>query len=110
MGRCGLRCSFCSRAPVAPMPRRGAQKATGGARGAVTAGAGSLGDCNGNPARCAAVNLAGGYTHTVALKSDGMVWAWGRNNYGQLGDSTTIDRLLPVQVSGLGGVPAVATG
>jgi len=58
---------------------------------------------------------AGGY-HSLALKTDGTVWAWGRNNGGQLGDGTTTDRLTPVQVVGPGGsdwltdVQAVAAG
>jgi alpha-tubulin suppressor-like RCC1 family protein len=43
--------------------------------------------------------IAGGYGHTVALKSDGTVWAWGRNYEGQLGDGTTTQRNAPVQVS-----------
>ncbi|MEO7594110.1 MAG: hypothetical protein ABI134_23060, partial [Byssovorax sp.] len=64
---------------------------TAEARAALTAGAGSVGDCNGNPARCTAVNLAAGGLHTVALKSDGAVWAWGYNVFGQLGDTTTTD-------------------
>ena len=29
--------------------------------------------------------VAVGKTHTVALKSDGTVWTWGDNTYGQLG-------------------------
>ena len=33
-----------------------------------------------------------------ALKRDGTVWAWGKNNYGQLGDGTIIDRAQAVQV------------
>lgn len=28
--------------------------------------------------------IATGAYHTVALKTDGTVWAWGRNSYGQL--------------------------
>jgi alpha-tubulin suppressor-like RCC1 family protein len=39
--------------------------------------------------------------YTVALKSDGMVMAWGNNGYGQLGDGTTTQRLSPVAVGGL---------
>ena len=39
--------------------------------------------------------VAAGYVHTVALKSDGTVWAWGENGYGQLGDGTTTDETFP---------------
>ena len=39
--------------------------------------------------------------HTLAVKSDGSVWAWGRNVYGQLGDGSTKDRNTPVPVDGL---------
>ena len=42
------------------------------------------------------IALAGGDYHTVALKSDGTVWAWGYNWYGQLGDDSTTDRHTPV--------------
>ncbi|MCF6152288.1 MAG: RCC1 repeat-containing protein, partial [Candidatus Kuenenia stuttgartiensis] len=36
--------------------------------------------------------------------------AWGSNSYGQLGDGTTINRLTPVQVSGLTDAIAIAGG
>ena len=48
--------------------------------------------------------------HSLAVKSDGTVWAWGDNYCGQLGDGTTTQRTTPVQVSGLSGVVAVAGG
>jgi len=38
-----------------------------------------------------------GHYHTVATKSNGTLWAWGLNNYGQLGDGTTSNRLVPTQ-------------
>jgi alpha-tubulin suppressor-like RCC1 family protein len=38
----------------------------------------------------------GGGNHTVAIKTDGTLWTWGRNGYGQLGDNTTINRSTPV--------------
>jgi len=56
------------------------------------------------------VAVAAGPNHSVALKDDGTVWAWGYNYHGQLGDGTTTDRTTPVQVSSLAGVTAIATG
>lgn len=37
--------------------------------------------------------------HQLAIKKDGSVWAWGGNNYGQLGDGTLDDKLIPVEVN-----------
>jgi alpha-tubulin suppressor-like RCC1 family protein len=34
--------------------------------------------------------------HSLALRSNGGVWAWGANDMGQLGDGTLIDRTSPV--------------
>jgi len=45
-----------------------------------------------------------GWFHTCALKTDGTVYCWGANNFGQLGDNTTTERHTPVQVKGIGGV------
>jgi len=36
------------------------------------------------------VALAAGGTHSLALKSDGTLWAWGSNEQGQLGNGTTV--------------------
>ncbi|MGH2852702.1 MAG: GDSL-type esterase/lipase family protein [Solirubrobacteraceae bacterium] len=48
----------------------------------------------------------GGY----ALRNDGTVWAWGYGGVGQLGDGSPSGSDVPVQVSGLSGVVAVAGG
>ena len=39
-----------------------------------------------------------GDNHTVALKTDGSLWAWGGNNIGQLGDDTTENRNVPTLI------------
>ena len=60
--------------------------------------------------------IAGGGYHTIALKENGDVWAWGYNYYGQIGDNSTTNRLYPVRVKGengvgfLTGVKAIAGG
>ena len=60
-------------------------------------------------AQAQAQPLAGGNGHTLVLKSDGTVWAFGLNSKGQLGASTT-QRKTPVQVTALSSVVAVAAG
>ena len=39
-----------------------------------------------------------GLYHTVAIKTDGTLWAWGSNAYGQLGDDTNINRSVPTRI------------
>lgn len=55
--------------------------------------------------------VAAGNEHSLALKSDGTVWAWGSNSNGQLGNGTTAgSQPSPVQVTGLANVRAIAAG
>jgi alpha-tubulin suppressor-like RCC1 family protein len=57
------------------------------------------------------VALAGGRDHSLAVRSDGTVWSWGWNQYGQVGDGTKgNNKLTPVQVTGLTGVTRVSAG
>eukprot|EP00405_Crypthecodinium_cohnii_P037430 CAMPEP_0206547588 /NCGR_PEP_ID=MMETSP0325_2-20121206/13383_1 /ASSEMBLY_ACC=CAM_ASM_000347 /TAXON_ID=2866 /ORGANISM="Crypthecodinium cohnii, Strain Seligo" /LENGTH=579 /DNA_ID=CAMNT_0054046917 /DNA_START=118 /DNA_END=1857 /DNA_ORIENTATION=+ len=44
------------------------------------------------------VQYAGGYRHTVEVAADGAVFVYGRNDFGQLGDGTVVNRLEPVRV------------
>lgn len=48
-------------------------------------------------AQCWAM-VSGGTEHTLAIKADGSLWAWGKNDSGQLGDGTTSDRSYPTQI------------
>ncbi|MCL2026187.1 MAG: hypothetical protein FWG92_05215, partial [Leptospirales bacterium] len=42
--------------------------------------------------------VAAGGNHTLAIKNDGTLWAWGNNGYGQLGDGTKDSSVIPKQV------------
>jgi len=37
-------------------------------------------------------------SYTIAIRTDGTLWAWGKNDKGQLGDGTTTDRTSPIQI------------
>jgi len=54
--------------------------------------------------------VAAGEEHTVALRADGTLWAWGYNFYGQLGDGTNIDRNVPTRIGSGTGWVFVAAG
>ena len=70
---------------------------------------GQLGD-NSLVGKSSPVSVVGGFTdwcqvsaggqHTVAVRENGTVWAWGRNIFGGLGDASTIDKSSPVSVVG----------
>ena len=38
-----------------------------------------------------------GLLHTAAIKTDGTLWSWGHNIYGQLGDNSIVFKSSPVQ-------------
>lgn len=54
--------------------------------------------------------VAASGSHSLLLKEDGTVWAWGRNENGELGDRTTMNRSTPVQVEGLDKVIHIRAG
>lgn len=54
--------------------------------------------------------VATGAFHCLVVGSDGNVWAWGRNTYGNLGDDTEIHRSNPVMVLNINNVTELAAG
>jgi alpha-tubulin suppressor-like RCC1 family protein len=69
---------------------------------------GNLGD-NSITTRTSAVVVNGGFTdwcqvsnagHTLAVRSNGTAWAWGRAGEGQLGNNCTVNRSSPVSIVG----------
>ncbi|MCL2503242.1 MAG: cell wall-binding repeat-containing protein [Coriobacteriia bacterium] len=61
-----------------------------------------------------AVSAGGGNffagAHSLALKEDGSLWAWGANNYGQLGDGTWEGKSTPVRIGSAADWKAIGTG
>jgi hypothetical protein len=51
----------------------------------------------------------GTWETSYALRDDGIVFAWGQNDYGQLGDGNTTFRSTPAVVPGLTGVVQIVT-
>jgi len=60
------------------------------------------------PSGVTASAIATGQYHSLAIGSDGKLYAWGNNFYGELGDGTTNDSYIPVAVNLPAGVTARA--
>ncbi|MFM7855059.1 MAG: hypothetical protein ACKO96_24820, partial [Flammeovirgaceae bacterium] len=54
------------------------------------------------------VSIGSGFT--IALKTNGTLWAWGNNNYGQLGLGDTASRATPTQVGTATNWKSVSSG
>jgi alpha-tubulin suppressor-like RCC1 family protein len=54
--------------------------------------------------------VAVGADFTVALRSNGEVWTWGGNDFGQLGDGTHTDRTTPARNRAVYGMTQVSAG
>jgi hypothetical protein len=77
-----------------------------GANGSGQLGDGTL-DAHLTPADAeglsgAKASLTTGWRHSCALPYSGTVQCWGANGTGQVGDGSSMDRLAPVAVSGMG--------
>jgi alpha-tubulin suppressor-like RCC1 family protein len=51
--------------------------------------------------------LAGGQYHSLTIRADGSLWAWGNNEAGQLGLRDTADRKTPTRVPFPGALPGI---
>ncbi|HEY9177469.1 MAG TPA: hypothetical protein VIN07_07245, partial [Flavipsychrobacter sp.] len=56
------------------------------------------------------VQVKGGYRHSLGLKTDGSVWAWGDNTYGSLGNGTTNNSSSPIRVGTANNWVSISTG
>ena len=64
---------------------------------------------------CGAANavtpmVAAGSQYAIALKVDGTLTTWGRNDYGQLGNGQAAMRATPAKVDGIDRITAVVAG
>lgn len=56
-------------------------------------------------------SIAAGAYHNVVLNSNGTVWAWGDNTYGQVGIGNSTNTVwVPTQLSGIGQVELIGAG
>ncbi|MBP6733116.1 MAG: fibronectin type III domain-containing protein [Chromatiaceae bacterium] len=78
----------------------------------ATNGAGASPDSNEASAttldQAARPRVAAGESHSLTLEGNGRLWAWGRNQAGQLGDGTTTHRTQPVAI--LSNITQLAAG
>jgi alpha-tubulin suppressor-like RCC1 family protein len=55
--------------------------------------------------------VSAGDQHSLALRDDGTVWAWGLNEFGELGDGTSSQyNLTPAQAQNLTEVTEISSG
>jgi len=55
-------------------------------------------------------NISSAYKHTLAIKPDGTLWAWGDGNDGKLGNGSQADVSSPVQIGALTDWSVVSAG
>ena len=85
-----------------------------GANGAGQLGRGTISADEVTPAPVSGLagvtTIAAGCGFSLALRSDGSVWAWGGNTVGQLGNGSTASSAVPVKITGVSQVTAIAAG
>ncbi len=56
------------------------------------------GTANPDPSPLYYTSVSAGYEHSAGIKSDGTLWTWGDNSFGQLGDGSSVNNNLPKQI------------
>jgi alpha-tubulin suppressor-like RCC1 family protein len=81
------------------------------AQGFAFGGAARCASCKQSYGHCFNVaQVSTGHDHSCAVMTNGTVYCWGDNGYGQLGDGTFTQRTRPVQVMGLTDAEQVSAG
>jgi alpha-tubulin suppressor-like RCC1 family protein len=62
------------------------------------------------PGLTAVADVTAGGAHTCARTDDGTVRCWGANDFGQLGDATTVARPTPIILTAMRGARALSAG
>ena len=55
-------------------------------------------------------SISAGYKYSLALKTDGTLWAWGHNGFGQIGDGTNINKNAPIQIGNATNWQSISAG
>ncbi len=54
--------------------------------------------------------IVAGENHSMALKTNGTLWSWGENDYGQYGNNTTGVSFVPLQIGNLTNWKSISSG
>src|SRR5438874_1904574 len=91
--------------------RRSRRLVWAGGCAALALGMAGAADAVSAPAQARVTQVAARGACSLALRSDGTVWAWGDNRAGQLGRGTTSNHeVTPARVTGLAGVTKISAG
>ena len=94
---CGAACSPC---PAPAVAQAHAACLAGACDFLCDEGYARCGDACCPPPATGLTRLAGGEAHTCAIDAAGELLCWGQNGSGQVGDGSTVERLVPTPVAG----------